>query len=238
MNPAPGKPSPLVAFENVTHEFDDGRIVALRNVSIEIEPGKSIAVLGPSGSGKTTLVLLMCGIRMPSQGVVRWEGEAVASARAWTLLRRFRIGIVFQDFNLLPTLSAVENVEIPMFGTGIGSRERRRRAAAAIESVGLTARATHLPHELSGGERQRVAIARSMVNNPALIVADEPTGNLDTASSEAVMDLLFELHRARGTTLVVVTHNPSLAERCEHRIRIGDGRVFNERMPGVCEVTA
>jgi ABC-type lipoprotein export system ATPase subunit len=221
----------LIAFEHVGHEFDDGRVVALRNVDLEIDRGKSVAVVGPSGSGKTTLVHLMCGLRAPSTGLIRFDGEAVTRPQAWTRLRRQKIGIVFQDFNLFPTLTANENVEMPMFGTGINSRERRRRAEAAIAAVGLAGRANHLPHELSGGERQRVAIARSVVNHPALILADEPTGNLDSANSAVIMDLLFKLHHARGTTLVIVTHDPAHAARCEQRIEIADGRVVGHLMP-------
>jgi ABC-type lipoprotein export system ATPase subunit len=217
---------PLISLAHVGREFDDGRIVALRDVNLAIKKGQSVAIVGASGSGKTTLILLMCGIEVPSTGSIRWNGTPVRSARAWTALRRSEIGIVFQDFNLFPTLTAAENVEIAAFGTGIDSRERKRRAEAALESVGLTPRATHLPHELSGGERQRVAIARSIVNEPALILADEPTGNLDSVNAAAIMDLLFDLQQAWGATLVIVTHEPRHAHRCARQIEIKDGRVF------------
>jgi putative ABC transport system ATP-binding protein len=130
---------------------------------------------------------------------------------------------------LFPTLTALENIEVAMFGSGLGSRERQRRAGAALETVGLTERATHLPHELSGGERQRVAIARSIINNPALILADEPTGNLDSVNAEAILDLLFDLKRARGATLVMVSHEPSYAQRCARQIKIKDGNVYAQR---------
>jgi len=160
--------APLIAFEHVGREFDEGHIVALQDVNLAIETGQSVAIVGASGSGKTTLILLMCGIEVPSTGLVRWNGEPITTAPAWTSLRRSEIGIVFQDFNLFPTLTANENVQMAMFGPGIGSKERARRAEAALQTVGLTERATHLPHELSGGERQRVAIARSIVNNPTL----------------------------------------------------------------------
>ncbi len=185
--PAPN----LISFEHVSHQFDDGRIVALNDVSLTIRQGESVAIVGASGSGKTTLIMLMCGIRMPIKGVVRWKDTPVSTPELWTNLRRSEIGIVFQDFNLFPTLTARENIEIAMFGTGLGSHERQRRASLALKTVGLTKRATHLPHELSGGERQRVAIARGIVNNPTLILADEPSGNLDSANSAAIMDLLF-----------------------------------------------
>ncbi|MGA7545364.1 MAG: ABC transporter ATP-binding protein [Methyloceanibacter sp.] len=219
---------PLIAFEHVGRDFDEGRIVALRDANLAICKGQSVAIVGASGSGKTTLILLMCGIMIPSTGLVRWNGEPVTSSRTWTTLRRSEIGIVFQDFNLFPTLSAIENVEIATLGTGIGSRERGSRAEAALEAVSLAARSTHLPHELSGGERQRVAIARSIVNKPTLILADEPTGNLDSINGAAIMDLLFDLHHARGVTLVLVTHDAGHAGRCARRIQIKDGRVFEQ----------
>jgi ABC-type lipoprotein export system ATPase subunit len=218
----------LITFEHVGREFDEGRIVALKDVNLAIEKGQSLAVVGASGSGKTTLIMLMCGIMAPSTGLIRWNGKPVTTAKAWTALRRSEIGIVFQDFNLFPTLSANENVEVATFGTGIDNRERKRRAEAALEAVGLTARSTHLPHQLSGGERQRVAIARSIVNRPTLILADEPTGNLDSVNGTAIMDLLFDLHQARGVTLVLVTHDARLARRCARQIEIKDGRIFEK----------
>jgi ABC-type lipoprotein export system ATPase subunit len=220
--------APLISFEHVGREFDEGRIVALRDVNLGVEKGQSVAIVGASGSGKTTLLLLMCGIEVPSTGLVRWNGEPVTTSRAWTSLRRSQIGIVFQDFNLFPTLTANENIQMAMFGPGIGSKERKRRAESALETVGLTQRATHLPHELSGGERQRVAIARSIVNNPILILADEPTGNLDTVNGAAIMDLLFDLQRHRAATLVIVTHDPLHARRCARQLEIKDGRVFEQ----------
>jgi len=220
---------PLVTLDHVGHSFDEGRIVALKDVSLTIEEGESVAIVGASGSGKSTLILLLCGIRMPSTGRVLWKGDPVIRPEQWTDLRRSEIGIVFQEFNLFPTLTALENIEVAMFGSGFGSRERRRRANTALETVGLSERATHLPHELSGGERQRVAIARSIINNPTLILADEPTGNLDSVNAAAILDLLFDLKRARGATLVMVTHEPSYAQRCARQIRIKDGNVYEQR---------
>jgi putative ABC transport system ATP-binding protein len=225
MNERLTAPGPLVSLDHVSHSFDDGRIVALKEVSLDIRERDSVAIVGASGSGKSTLILLLCGIRLPVSGRVLWRGEPVTEGRAWTDLRRTEIGIVFQEFNLFPTLTARENIEVAMFGTGLGALERRRRAEAALETVGLAARAAHLPHELSGGERQRVAIARSIINNPTLILADEPTGNLDSANAEAILDLLFQLKRDRGATLVIVTHEPSYAGRCARQISIKDGKV-------------
>jgi predicted ABC-type transport system involved in lysophospholipase L1 biosynthesis ATPase subunit len=217
--------SPLVALEHVGREFDGGRVTALKDVSLEIAKGESLSIVGTSGSGKTTLIMLMCGIMVPSEGVVRWNGEPVASPKEWSKLRRTEIGIVFQDFNLFPTLSANENIEVATFGTGIDSAERKRRAEAALEAVGLSARATHLPHQLSGGERQRVAIARSIVNRPAAIFADEPTGNLDSINGKQIVDLLFDLHKTRGVTLVLVSHDTGLAAACARQVGIKDGRL-------------
>jgi putative ABC transport system ATP-binding protein len=219
---------PLIALEHVGHAFDQGRIVALKDINLAFGEGESVAVLGPSGSGKTTLILVMCGIRIPTRGVLRWRGEPVTSLRRWSDLRRTEIGIVFQEFNLFPTLTASENVEVAMFGMGLGSKERRRRAEEALDVVGLGQRTTHLPQELSGGERQRVAIARSIINNPTLILADEPTGNLDSANASAILDLLFELQRARGVTLVMVSHAPDLAKRCKRLIKMKDGTVIDQ----------
>lgn len=227
---------PLVALDHVSHSFDDGRIVALNDVSLTIGQGESVAIVGASGSGKSTLILLLCGIRIPVRGRVLWKGAPVTSPERWTALRRTEIGIVFQEFNLFPTLTARENVEVAMFGMGLSARERGRRADDALQTVGLEDRATHLPHELSGGERQRVAIARSIINNPTLILADEPTGNLDSVNAEAILDLLFELKRERGATLVMVSHEPSYAERCARQIRIKDGKIYDQhREPAVRE---
>jgi predicted ABC-type transport system involved in lysophospholipase L1 biosynthesis ATPase subunit len=222
-------PAPLIELEHVGHDFDDGRIVALSDVNLTVGTSESIAIVGASGSGKTTLILLMCGIREPSRGTVKWKGAPVTAPGRWTDLRRSEIGIVFQDFNLFPTLTAGENVEVAMFGSGLGARERKRRAEEALASVGLAQRATHLPHALSGGERQRVAIARSIINDPVLLLADEPTGNLDSVNAVQIMDLLFDLQRARGATLVMVSHAPDFARRCARQIRIKDGKVWEER---------
>jgi len=218
----------LITLEHVSREFDGGRVVALRDVALTIDNGQSVSVVGASGSGKTTLIMLMCGIMAPSTGLIRWNGKPVTTATEWTNLRRSQIGIVFQDFNLFPTLSANENVEIATFGTGIDSRERKRRAEAALDAVGLSARSNHLPHALSGGERQRVAIARSIVNRPTLILADEPTGNLDSVNGEAIINLLFDLHRKQGVTLVLVTHDVRLASLCERQIRMKDGQMSEQ----------
>jgi ABC-type lipoprotein export system ATPase subunit len=224
MNARRATPNPLMALEHVGHAFDQGRIVALNDINLSFGEGESVAVLGPSGSGKTTLILVMCGIRIPTSGVLRWNGHPITSLRQWSDLRRSEIGIVFQEFNLFPS----ENVEVAMFGSKASTSERRRRVDEALDTVGLADRSTHLPQELSGGERQRVAIARSIINNPTLILADEPTGNLDSANASAILDLLFDLQRARGSTLVMVSHAPDLARRCKRQINMKDGKVVGQ----------
>ena len=229
MNAPPMASQPLIALEHIGHAFDGGRIVALRDINLNFGGGESVAIVGASGSGKTTLILVMCGIRIPTKGILRWKGEPVTTLRQWTDLRRSEIGIVFQDFNLFPTLTARENVEVAMFGSSASGSERRRRVEEALETVGLTDRATHLPQELSGGERQRVAIARSIINNPKLILADEPTGNLDSVNASAILDLLFDLQRARGATLVMVSHAPDQAGRCARQINMKDGKVMMDQ---------
>ena len=169
----------ISALENVSRSYDGGRVVALRELTLSIERGTAVAIVGPSGAGKSTLLHLMCGLDRPERGRVLFDGSEPRSAREWTRLRSTRIGFVFQSYNLLPTLTALENVEIPMMGSSRAPQERRRRAAQSLAGVGLANRGKYRPNELSGGERQRVAIARSLVNSPDLILADEPTGNLD-----------------------------------------------------------
>ena len=220
----------LIALAGVSRAFDDGAIVALKSVDLTITAGDCVAILGPSGSGKSSIVNLLSGIDWPTDGRVLWNGAPVESRRAWARLRREEIGIVFQEFHLLPTLTAHENVEMALIGRGIAAAERRTRAAGALERVGLAHRATHLPHALSGGERQRVAIARAIVNAPRLLLADEPTGNLDSANAQTVADLLFTLQRETGMTLVLVTHDDQLASRCRRRVRVRDGAVVDDRV--------
>jgi putative ABC transport system ATP-binding protein len=222
-------PTPaLIALAGVSRAFDDGAIVALKSVDLTIRAGECVAILGPSGSGKSSIVNLLSGIDRPSDGRVLWNGKAITSRRAWARLRRSEIGIVFQEFNLLPTLTARENVEIALMGRGIEAADRHELAETALTRVGLAHRIGHLPHALSGGERQRVAIARSIVNAPRLLLADEPTGNLDSANAEIVADLLFSLQRDGGMTLVLVTHDEELAARCLRCVRVRDGKIASD----------
>jgi predicted ABC-type transport system involved in lysophospholipase L1 biosynthesis ATPase subunit len=219
--------SPLIAVDDVRRSFDDGRIKALDDVSLEIHEGERVAVVGRSGSGKSCLLNMMAGLDQPTSGRILWQGRSVSGQRAWAAIRQASIGIVFQEFHLLPTLSARQNVELPIMSGGLAQAEQKRRAMAMLERVGLADRADQLPSELSGGERQRVAIARALVRDPLLLLADEPTGNLDSATAETVAALLFELQGERQMTLVLVTHDEELARRCGRLVRLADGRIAN-----------
>lgn len=217
--------SVLIGLYDVSRRFDNGHIVALDHVTLEVEAGAAIALAGRSGSGKTTLLHIMSGLGRPDSGSVVFDGRSVANAGSWRWLRAHRIGIVFQHFNLLPMLTAAENVA-PMLGIEGSPSVRRRRALELLAQVGVAERAKHRPATLSGGERQRVAIARSLANRPDLLLADEPTGNLDSATSVAIADLLLRTHREQRNTLVLVTHDAELAARMETRIHMRDGRLI------------
>jgi len=219
----------LLELKEVRREFDGGRIVALQGVSLTIEAGETVAILGPSGSGKSTLLNLVSGLDQPSSGDVRFDGKRIEGRNAWADIRATRIGIIFQNFCLIPTLSAEENVELAMMTQRGGAIQRRKRALALLQHVGLTARAELRPSELSGGERQRVAIARALCNKPDILIADEPTGSLDRKGSVAIMEMLRELHDRTGATLLVVTHDPSVASYCDRHIEIVDGRITRDR---------
>jgi len=218
-----------VALERVGRLYDGGRVAALRDVTLAIVPGEFVAVTGPSGSGKSTLLHVLCGLDRPTTGRVWFRGAEPASAEEWTRIRARHVGFVFQAFHLFPTLTALENVEIPMFGVVAGARARRRRAEDLLTRVGLAGRLEHRPAELSGGERQRVAIARSLANAPLLVGADEPTGNLDSKAAAVVLDLLEEVHRQDGTTLVLATHNRDVAARAGRVIELADGGLVSDR---------
>ncbi len=219
---------PLLRLEHIARSFDGNRIVALRDVDLSIHAGECVAIVGRSGSGKSCLLSIASGIDQPTAGRVLWQGQPVASRRRWTDLRRRHIGIVFQDFNLLPTLSALQNVEVALIGAGVTGRAQSARAAAALDLVGLTERSRHLPHQMSGGERQRVAIARGLALDPDLLLADEPTGNLDSANAAHVADLLLALQARRRMTLLVVTHDEGFASRCARRVHLHDGRIIED----------
>jgi len=202
-----------------------GPVNVLRGVDLTVRPGESVAIVGPSGSGKTTLLMVMAGLERASGGEVAVAGADFAGLDedGLAVLRRGRIGIVFQSFHLVPTMSALENVAVPL--ELAGRRDAFARAAESLEAVGLAPRTGHYPGQLSGGEQQRVAVARAFAPRPALLLADEPTGNLDRATGEHVMDTLFALAAAHGTTLVLVTHDEAVAARCNRTVHIADGRI-------------
>ena len=218
----------MIRLEHVARIFTVGEteVRALDDVSEHVGPGEHVAIMGPSGSGKSTLLNVIGCLDRPTAGRYVLDGREVSGLddAELTLVRRHLIGFVFQSFHLVPRLTATENVELPMVFAGIARDERRARVAAELDAVGLGARADHRPDQLSGGERQRVAIARAMVMRPRLLLADEPTGNLDTRSGQQVLDLLDGLH-ADGLTLVVVTHDPNVARRADRVILMTDGRI-------------
>jgi putative ABC transport system ATP-binding protein len=219
--------APLIALEHVSRTFDDGSVAALQGVDLAIRSGEFVSIVGRSGSGKSSLIHVMAGLDKPSGGRVLWQGAEMADRQAWTRLRRTSIGIVFQEFLLLPTLTALENVEIAMSGTGLSAVDQKKRAVALLDQVGLGGRQSHLPFALSGGERQRVAIARSLANRPELLLADEPTGNLDSSNAAAVLELLLSLRREAAMTLVLVTHDEAVAARADRIVRVKDGHVVD-----------
>ncbi len=220
----------MIELNNLTMSYalEHGRLEVLTGVNLEVDDSDTVAIVGPSGSGKTTLLVLLAGLELPAEGSVRLDGRALDELDEDALadLRRDRIGIVFQSFHLVPSLTALGNVALPL--EIAGAADSRARAQAMLERVGLAGRVDHYPAQLSGGEQQRVAIARALVHAPKLLLADEPTGNLDLRTGETIIDLLFALNADSGSTLILVTHDEAIARRCQRVVRLREGKLIEE----------
>jgi putative ABC transport system ATP-binding protein len=222
---------PVISAQNLTKVYRMGKVEvnALCGVSIHVKKGELLAIMGPSGSGKSTLMNILGCLDLPTDGEYILDGENVSRLRDSQLahVRNRKVGFVFQSFNLLPRATALANVELPLSYSGV-TRGRREKALQALESVGLADRVKHRPTELSGGEQQRVAIARALVNDPAILLADEPTGNLDSKAGKEIMDLILGLNQSNGTTVIIVTHDPNIAAKTRRIIRLQDGLVVQD----------
>ena len=226
--------NPVIDIRNMTRVYKMGKLEvrALRGVTLQIMPGEMVAIMGPSGSGKSTLMNMLGCLDKPTSGEYYLDGKLVSKLgeRGLTLIRRHKIGFVFQSYNLLARTSALANVQLPMVYSGVGRRERRQKALRALEMVGLGDRIHHQPNELSGGEQQRVAIARAVASDPAIILADEPTGNLDSRSGEEVVAIFQRLNRDQGITVVLVTHEADIAQHAERVVQMHDGIVEKDEV--------
>jgi ABC-type lipoprotein export system ATPase subunit len=218
---------PAVVARNLVKTYDRGRVRALAGLDLTLAAGELLAVMGPSGSGKSTLLHMLGALDRPDAGEVVLEGQELSGVRRLDRLRARTLGFVFQLHNLLPHLTAAENVELPLHALRVARAERRQRALAGLAAVGLADRVTHRPSQLSGGQRQRVAIARALVNRPRLVLADEPTGDLDQETSLQVIDLIDRLRRERHLSVILVTHDPTIAARTDRTVRIVDGRAVS-----------
>ncbi|HSA77326.1 MAG TPA: ABC transporter ATP-binding protein [Nitrospirota bacterium] len=223
----------MIELSNITKTYRMGEvdITVLLGISLKVQSGELIAIMGPSGSGKSTLMNIIGCLDRPTSGVYHFESREISTLSDDELaaVRNSKIGFVFQTFNLLPRFSALKNVEVPLIYSGVPARLRRERAVPVLEQVGLSDRMHHKPTELSGGQQQRVAIARALVNNPPLLLADEPTGNLDSRSGSEVLDILTGLNR-QGVTIMIVTHDKDVAARCKRIINLKDGQIINDQV--------
>lgn len=217
--------SPALEVRDLYKSYDEGRIEALRGVDISIDAGEYLAVSGPSGSGKSTLLHMLGGLDSPSSGLVLFKNSLLGEAIDLDTYRSRHVGFVFQAFHLMPTLTAIENVQLPMLALGRNGFSRATRAVELLKEMGMEHRAEHYPSQLSAGERQRVAIARALANAPEILLADEPTGNLDSVNSAKVMEILIGIQKKRGMTLIVVTHENEIAQSATRHIRFRDGKV-------------
>jgi len=223
----------VIQVENLVKTYQLGKvsIPALRGISFDVAKGEFLVVMGPSGSGKTTLLNLIGAIDKPTSGKISIDDRDITTLREGELtkLRRHKIGFIFQFYNLIPALTALENVELPMLTAGISRKDASKRASQLLETVGLAERVGHLPDELSGGEQQRVAIARALANKPSVILADEPTGDLDTKTGIEVVQILYDTSKKENATVIVVTHDPAITEKADRILRMRDGNIIREK---------
>jgi len=229
MSPSTASDTPLLTANALTREFDEGTVKALRGVDFTINQGEFVAITGPSGCGKSTLLQLLGALDRPTSGTLLFRGESIPDNPNPASYRASEVGFIFQAFHLLPTFTAAENVQIPMFEGNRSRSERHERALELLRLVGLEDRLDHFPAKLSGGERQRVAVARSLANEPSLLLADEPTGNLDSENAHSVLDLIIRLQQEQGRSMVLVTHDASIAERAGRILHMIDGRIVSDR---------
>jgi putative ABC transport system ATP-binding protein len=227
---SPVREAPLLRTEHLSKLYPDGDVHALEDVNISIRRGEYVAIMGPSGSGKSTLLNLLGALDLPTTGEIYYEGEGLSAIKNLDRFRSQKLGFVFQSFHLLPILTAAENVQVPMFEGTLSTAGRMKKAVELLDTVGMSHRANHMPLKLSVGERQRVAIARALANDPILLLADEPTGNLDSRTAEEIFQLFERLHSERGMTIVLITHDPDLADRAQRIIRMQDGRLKSDGM--------
>lgn len=218
----------IVKTVNLIKEYEEGRIKALRGVNMEVKKGEFVAIMGPSGCGKSTLLNMLGALDRPTSGDVIIDGQKLSEIKNLDEFRLKKIGFIFQAFHLIPTLTAIENVQVPMLEAGFPRRERLERARELLRLVGLEKQMDQIPSKLSGGERQRVAIARSLANSPSILLADEPTGNLDSRSSEQIISLLERINRERSMTIILVTHDRGIAEHAHRILKMKDGVIEGE----------
>jgi len=233
MTPSLSSPTPNVVYEakGLTKEYDEGQVKALRGVDFRIHEGEFVAIIGQSGSGKTTLLQMLGALDRPSEGDLLYRGKSLGAMADASGYRALEIGFIFQSFHLLPAFTAIENVQMPMFESDRPASERKGKAIELLKGVGLEHRLNHFPSKLSGGERQRVAIARSLANGPSVLLADEPTGNLDSQNAKVILDLLARLHQEQKMTLIMVTHDMSIAQLASRAIQMKDGKIIADGPP-------
>ncbi|MCL2164363.1 MAG: ABC transporter ATP-binding protein [Oscillospiraceae bacterium] len=223
----------MISITNVTKKYFEGRpneLTVLRNINLDVIEGQFLSVVGQSGSGKSTLMNIIGALDRPTSGAYSLDGQPLERMKDNELseIRNRKIGFVFQTFNLIPRSTALNNVELPMFYKGVGSRERKRRATALLELVEMEDRMAHMPNELSGGQKQRVAIARALANDPAIVLADEPTGALDSKTGELVMNIFLKIHKEEKRTIILITHNRTLAEQTDRIVTLSDGEIISD----------